>query len=97
MEEMEKAGKDWKVLEDELKVYNDRMVDVYVRRADIPWTGRGGAAAATRIFRGAGSRRRRGCDADIPWRRVAAAPRLRRGCSVATGRGWKSGRDRRTP
>ena len=51
----------------------------YVRRADLPQTGRGGAAAATRIVRGNGSRRRRGCDADSPRRRVAAAPRLRRG------------------
>ena len=33
------------------------------------------------------SRRRRGRDADIPWRRVAAAPRLGRGCSVETSRG----------
>ena len=29
---------------------------------------RGDAAAATRIFRGDESRRRRGCDMDIPWR-----------------------------
>ena len=47
-------------------------------------TSRGGAAAATRIFRGDESRRRRGYDVDIPWRRVAAAPRLRRGYSVET-------------
>ena len=31
-------------------------------------TSRGGAAAATWIFRGGGSRRRRGSDVDIPWR-----------------------------
>ena len=51
------------------------------RRADIPRTGRGGAAAARWIFRGDKSRRRRGCDVDIPWR-VAAASRLRHGNSV---------------
>ena len=39
----------------------------YFRRADIPRTGRGGAAAATWIVR---------------WRRVAATPRPRRGSSV---------------
>ena len=33
---------------------------------------------------GDGSRRRRGCHVDIPWRRVAATPRLRRlGCDAA--------------
>ena len=37
-------------------------------------TSRGGAAAATWIFRGDESRRRRGHDVEIPWRRVAAAP-----------------------
>ena len=36
-------------------------------------------------FRGDESRRRRGCDVDIPWRRVAAAPRPRRGSSAETG------------
>ena len=40
------------------------------------------AAAATRLFRGDESRRRRGCDVDIPWRRVT--PRLGRGSSVET-------------
>ena len=39
-----------------------------------------------------GSRRRRGWDVDIPWRRLAATPRLGRGHSVETGsrrrRGW---------
>ena len=38
----------------------------YFRRAELPKTGRGDVAAATRIFRGDGSRRRRGRDADIP-------------------------------
>ena len=33
------------------------------------------------------SRRRRGCDVDVPWRRVAAPPRLRRGCSVEKSHG----------
>ena len=45
------------------------------------------ATAATGIFRGDGSRRRGGGDGDIPWRRVAATPRRRRGYSVETGRG----------
>ena len=39
--------------------------------------GRGGAAATTRTLRGDESRRRRGCDADIPQRRVAATRILR--------------------
>ena len=47
-----------------------------------------GVAAAPRLRRGypveTGSRRRRGCDVDIPRRRIAAAPRLRRGSSVDT-------------
>ena len=57
-------------------------------------TSRGDAAAATwmfrgsesrrRIFGGDESRRRRRRDVDSPWRRVAAAPRPRRGCSVET-------------
>ena len=38
---------------------------------------RGGAVVATRIVHGDESRRRRGRDADSPWRRVAAAPRPR--------------------
>ena len=37
------------------------------------------AAAATRRFRGDESRRRRGCDVDSPWRRIAATLRPRRG------------------
>ena len=40
-------------------------------------TDRGGAAVTARIVRGA--RRRRGDGVDIAWRRVAAAPRRRRG------------------
>ena len=36
-------------------------------------------AAATWIVRGGESRRRRGCDADSPWGRVAATPRVPRG------------------
>ena len=58
-----------------------------VRRADRPLTNRGDAAAATWIFRGDGSRRRRGGDVDLPWRRIAATPRRRRGSSVETDRG----------
>ena len=43
-----------------------------VRRAGVsPSTTRGGAAAATWIFRGDKSRRGRGRDMDIPWGRVA--------------------------
>ena len=40
----------------------------YLRRADMPRTrtGCGAAAGATWIFRGGASRRRRGCDVDIP-------------------------------
>ena len=60
----------------------------YVRRADIPWeTGRGDAACATWIFRGDESRRRRGRDVDLPWRRVEATPRPRREQSVEASRG----------
>ena len=40
----------------------------YFRRAVVLQTGCGGAAAATWIFRGEKSQRRRGCDADVPWR-----------------------------
>ena len=43
-------------------------------------TSRGAAAATTWIVRGDESRRRRGCDVDIPWRRVA--PPLRQIYSV---------------
>ena len=71
-------------------------VGLYVRRAELPLMNRGDAAAATRIFRGDETRRRHGCDVDIPRRRVAAAaatwifrrvaatPRLRLGYSAAT-------------
>ena len=57
------------------------------RRGYSGETCRGAAAAATRIFREAGSRRRRGRDADIPARLVAAPPRPRRGYSAKPGRG----------
>ena len=43
----------------------------YFRRAYLPTTGGGDAAAAMRIVRGDESRRRRGYDVDVPWRRVA--------------------------
>ena len=49
-----------------------------VVQTGVPSRDFGDAAAATRIFRGGGSRRRRGCDVDSPRRRVAAVPRLRR-------------------
>ena len=67
----------------------------YVRRAGIPQTGYGDPAAATRIFRGDASRRRRGRDADIPWRRVAATPgaatRIFRGDESRRRRGLRRG------
>ena len=47
---------------------------------------RGAAAVAARTFRGGESRRCRGCDVDIPWRRVAASPRSRRRHSVDSSR-----------
>ena len=40
---------------------------VYFRRADVPQTGRGDAAAATWIFCGDEAPQRRGRDVDIPW------------------------------
>ena len=54
----------------------------YFRCVDISRASRGDAAAATWIIRGDESRRRRGCDVESPWRRVAATPWLRRGKSV---------------
>ena len=51
----------------------------------------GAAVAATWIVRGDESRRRRGRGGDIPWRRVAATPRPRRGYSVESRR--RRGRD----
>ena len=45
----------------------------YFRRADIPQRSRGDAAAVAWIFRGDESRRRRGRDADIPWRPARAS------------------------
>ena len=68
------------------------------RRGSVTWRLRGqrwqnqrkrrssrGGAAAWRCG-GDESRRRRGHDVDIPWGRVAAPPRLRRGHSVGTSR-----------
>ena len=49
-----------------------------------PQTSRDDAAASTWTFDE--SRRGRGCDVDIPWRRVATPPRPRREYSVETGR-----------
>ena len=57
------------------------LAALHFRRADISLTRRGG----TWIFRGDGSRRRRGRNVDILWRQVAATPRPRRGHSVETG------------
>ena len=42
-----------------------------------------GVPTSPDLFRGDESRRRRGCNVDIPWRRVAATPRLQREYSVA--------------
>jgi len=50
-------------------------------------TSRGDDAGAAWIFRGDGSRRRRGCHVDIPWGPIAAKPRLQRGHSAETSRG----------
>ena len=47
---------------------------------------RGAAAGAARIFRGGMSRRRRGCRADMPRRRVAPAPRVPRGYAAMASR-----------
>ena len=56
-----------------------KMVEFGLDPADYWWYLRPRGSSAD------GSRRRRGCDVDIPWRRVA--PRPRRGRSVETGRG----------
>ena len=61
---------------------DDREVRLELACAGGLEPSRGGAAAATWIFRGAESRRRRGRDVDIPRRRVAAAPLPRHGYSV---------------
>ena len=57
----------------------------YFCRVNIPLMNRGDAAAATWIFPGDESRRRRGRDVDIPRRRVAATPWPIRGWSAETG------------
>ena len=63
--------------------------ELYFRRADLPKTNRGDAAAPRRGYSGEmASRRRRGHDADIPWR----WPR-----SDAAEMTWTFGRDRRVP
>ena len=64
---------------------------IFPRVAATPRPGRGYSVetsrgdGATRIFHGDASRRRRGWDMDIPWRRVAAT--ARRGYSTETRRG----------
>ena len=50
------------------KLTTNTCETAYFRRADIAKTGRGDAVAATWIFRGDKSRRRRGCDVDMQWR-----------------------------
>ena len=59
------------------------FANAHTGRVDISLMNRGGAAAATWIIRGGASRRRRGRDVDITWRRFVAA--LRRGPLVETG------------
>ena len=78
----------------ETSVLSSCLDYAHFRRADVPWTSRGAAAAATWKVRGDESRRRRGRDVDIPWRRDAAPPRPRRGQSVETRR---RGRDADIP
>ena len=63
----------------------------YFRRADLPLMNRGDAAAATRIFPGEKSRRRRGRDADRPSR----APQVRPGQSSGRRRPRRLRRRRR--
>ena len=63
----------------------------YVRRADVPQTSRGGAAAATWIFRGDERKRRRGFDA----RTFGTGARLRRGSWMPRRRRAGSGIVRR--
>ena len=63
----------------------DRVPHGLSPRADMSPMNRGDAAAATWIVPGDQLWRRRGCDVDIPWRQVAATPRLRHGSSVETG------------
>ena len=54
-------------------------------------------AAATRIVRGDGSRRRRGCHVDRPRGRVAAAPRVPRGSSGGDASRPRTAAPRRAP
>ena len=71
------------IVRDACFLHDERLFAVaqkkYFRRADSPRTSRGAAAAATWIFRGDESRRGRGRDVDITWRRVAAPLRVPRG------------------
>ena len=68
----------------------------YSCRADMPQMGRGGAAAATWIFRGDESRRRRGCHVNILRRRDAAAATWRfRGDGIWSRTARCSGTSRR--
>ena len=53
--------------------HRDQETSACFRRADIPQTGRGDAAAAAWRIRGEGSRRRRGCHVDIPRRPARAS------------------------
>ena len=66
-------------------------VTICVRGSSVE-ASRGDAAAVTWTVRGDESRRRRGCDVDGPWRRVAATPRLRRGDSVSAALRSRRGR-----
>ena len=64
-----------------------------LRRGHSAEMNRGDAAVATWISRGDGSRRRRGCDVDNSWRRVAATLRPRRGSFAETSRGVRDDAD----
>ena len=83
------ASAKWHAWESRKGMTKDAAITAYIAEvdaqylccADIPWRGRGAAAAATRIFRGG----------------VAAPPRLRRGYSVEQTARPKFGRDRRAP
>ena len=71
----------------------DAALDAHGRRRRNGYSveaGCGPAAAAARRFRGGGSRPRRGCHADIPWRWIAPPPvETRRGPAAAATRTFR--------
>lgn len=76
-------GADDDVETSDSKRYLMRSTRLHVRREDISLMNRGAAAAATWIFGGYESRRRRGYDVEIRWRRVAC-PRYARERELAS-------------